>query len=463
MVTFDHRDAGTAENRWVASQRLGQLEPLDLPAVDRIVVLAAHPDDETLGAAGLLTRLAAAGVAVSVIVATDGEGSHPQSPTYRPQALALLRRTELVRALGEVAPRATLRFLGLPDGGLREHREQLRRAVEDEVGALAGARTILCAPWRGDGHRDHRIAGEVAADVASRRRTGMLEYPVWLWHWADPADQSVPWHQMRRLALTPDERAAKARALASHGSQTQPLSREPGDEAMLGPEMVRHFERDVEVFLVSGGLEREGDRSEHPGDSLGVDFFDTFYEGKKDPWGFESRWYEERKRALTLASLPRPRFTSGLEIGCSTGVLTAELAKRCDELTAVDIAAAPLEKARARVGQDVTLLQLATPAQWPQGRFDLVVLSEVGYYYSADHLEQVITQVLESLTPDGVVVACHWRHPVAAYPLSGDTVHAALAARAELGLAARHEEEDFLLEVYARPPVASVAAQTGLL
>lgn len=462
MVTFDHRDLGTAENRWVASQRLGQLEALDLPAVDRVVVIAAHPDDETLGAAGLVARLATAGVTISVIIATDGESSHPDSPTYRPRELALLRRTELVRALGEIAPDATLRFLAVPDGGLREHREELRRAVEEEVGALAGARTILCAPWHGDGHRDHRIAGEVAADVAARRRIGLLEYPVWLWHWADPADEAVPWQQMRRLDLTLDERAAKARALAAHWSQTQPLSPKPGDEALLGPEMVRHFERDAEVFVVSG-LAHGADRAEQAGASLGVDFFDDFYEGKADPWGFETRWYEERKRALTLASLPRPRFASGLEIGCSTGVLTAELAARCDQLTAVDIAAAPLEKARARVGDGVTLLQLATPGEWPEGRFDLVMLSEVGYYYSADDLEQVITQVLSSLTPDGVVVACHWRHPVAEYPLSGDDVHAALAARGELGALARHEEEDFRLEVFARPPVASVAAQTGLL
>ena len=463
MVTFDHRDLGTAENRWVASQRLGALEALELPAVDRFVVVAAHPDDETLGAAGLVARLAAAGVAISVIIATDGESSHPHSPTYQPRELALLRRTELVRALGEIAPAATLRFLALPDGGLREHRELLRRAVEQEVGELTGARTILCAPWRGDGHRDHRIAGEVAADVAARRRVGLLEYPVWLWHWGDPSDESIPWQQMRRLNLTLDERAAKARALGAHCSQTQPLSASPGDEALLGPEMVRHFERDTEVFVVSESLGRGADRPELAGDSLGVDFFDDFYEGKSDPWGFESRWYEERKRALTLASLPRPRFTSALEIGCSTGVLTAELAPRCDQLTAVDIAAAPLEKARARVGEDVTLLQLATPGEWPEGRFDLVVLSEVGYYYSADDLEQVITQVLSSLTPDGVVVACHWRHPVVEYPLAGDDVHMALAARGELGLLARHEEEDFLLEVFARPPVASVAAQTGLV
>ena len=92
-----------------------------------------------------------------------------------------------------------------------------------------------------------------------------------------------------------------------------------------------------------------------------------------------------------------------------------------------------------------------------------MVLSEVGYYYDATDLDDVLTQVLASLTPDGVVVACHWRHLVAEYPLSGDDVHAALAARPELARLARHEEEDFLLDVLVRPPATSVAAQTGLL
>ena len=468
MVTFDHRDPGTSEDLWAASPALSRLAPLDLPGVDRLVVVAAHPDDESLGAAGLVARLAAGGATVSVIVATDGESSHPDSSTRRPQDLALQRRTELVHALGVIAPGAALRFLGLPDGGLREHRDALRRAVEDEVGSFGQSRTVLCAPWHGDGHRDHRIAGEVTAGVAARRRIDLLEYPVWLWHWGDPGDESLPWADMRRLELTEDEQAKKRQALAAHRSQTQALSSHPGDEALLGAEMMRHFDRAAEIFVVTGeqvatGTEQVLGAAELERTSLTEGFFDAFYEGKQDPWGFESRWYEERKRALTLASLPRPRFTSGLEVGCSTGVLTAELAARCDRLTGVDIAAAPLEAARARVGDTVTLLQLTTPRQWPQGQFDLVVLSEVGYYYGADDLDQVLDQVLSCLAPDGVLVACHWRHLVAEYPLSGDDVHAALAARPELALLARHEEEDFMLDVLVRPPATSVAARTGLL
>ena len=96
MVTFDHRDPGTDEEVWTASMPTS-LPPIDLD-VDRVVVIAAHPDDETLGAAGLLAIAAARGIALDLIVATDGEGSHPDSPTHSPATLALLRRRELIDA-----------------------------------------------------------------------------------------------------------------------------------------------------------------------------------------------------------------------------------------------------------------------------------------------------------------------------------------------------------------------------
>lgn len=511
-VVFDHRDPGTSEDAWAAALRTRALTPLDVGDVGHLVVLAAHPDDETLGAAGLVARLAASGVPVTVVVATDGDGSHPASPTFSRDDLVRVRRTELVAAMGAIAPRAAIHLLGLPDGGLGECADRLRSAVEkvldgviDETSAGApdgsrdapddsphppvpGSRIILCAPWSGDGHRDHRVVGEVAREVAAIRVLDLLEYPVWMWHWADPAGDDVPWEQLERLDLTAAEHTAKAAALASHRSQTAPLSPAPGDEATLGPEMVRHFERPSEVFVVSravrgagGDVPPETGPSTGPSTGTATDatagtatdatadtatlprrFFDDFYTGRSDPWGFETRWYEERKRAVTLASLPRRRFASGLEIGCSTGVLTADLVERCDALVAVDIAAAPLAVARDRVGDRATFLQLSTPQEWPPGTFDLVVLSEVGYYYGRRDLETVLDRVVASLGPDGVVVACHWRHPVEEYPSSGDAVHAAIAARSDLARLARHDEEDFLLDVLVRPPAVSVAARAGL-
>ena len=194
--------------------------------------------------------------------------------------------------------------------------------------------------------------------------------------------------------------------------------------------------------------------------SLSADYFDRMYAADADPWGFTSRWYEQRKYALTLAALPALSYARGLEVGCSVGVLTAALAERCADLVALDPSAAALAAARTRVPASVRLLQAAVPDGWPAGTYDLVVLSEVGYYLDRPDLERLLALVERDLAPGGTVVACHWRHPVADYPLTGDEVHAALARWSRLS---RIEEEDFLLDVLVPGDPVSVARREGLL
>ena len=199
--------------------------------------------------------------------------------------------------------------------------------------------------------------------------------------------------------------------------------------------------------------------------TLPATYFAAMYAGAEDPWGFRSRWYEQRKREVTLAALTRPRYRRAFEPGCSIGVLTAALADRCDEVLAADVDECAVATARgglARHGH-VRVERLSVPQEWPDGMFDLVVLSEVGYYLSLDELNALCDRSIGSLSRDGVLVACHWRHPVEEYPLRGDTVHAVLRSRTEVASLARHEEEDFLLDVLVRPPAVSVAGQTGLL
>ena len=194
--------------------------------------------------------------------------------------------------------------------------------------------------------------------------------------------------------------------------------------------------------------------------SLTGDYFDRVYAGADDPWGFGSRWYEQRKYAFTLAALPAASYDSGLEIGCSIGILTAQLAQRCHELTAVDLSPAALEVARARVPANVRLLQGGVPQSWPAGSYDLVVLSEVGYYLDEPDLGLLLDLVGRDLRPGGTVIACHWRHPVTDYPLTGDQVHAALGRWPRLS---RVEEEDFLLDVLVPGGADSVARREGLV
>lgn len=458
MVTFTHLQPGTSERVWQADGRIRQVPPLDTD-LDELVVLAAHPDDETMGAGGVIRRVHAAGGRVTVMVATDGEASHPRSDSHTRTDLRSLRRAEVTRALRALAPTAEVCFLGLPDGGLRENTAALDDALDaafDEVLATRGsapARTLIVAPWSGDGHRDHRIAAESAARVAGRRGVRHRGYPIWLWHWGQPED--VPWERGASLTMTPGESAIKSRALRTHVSQLQPHSDAPGDEAIVPAEMLAHFTRDTEVFF------RE---SRDDAVSLPTVYFDAFYARHDDPWGFETRWYEERKRALLMAILPTRALGAVLEVGCSTGLITVELAARADHVTALEPASSALETARTRalVLRNVTLRRGAVPEDWPDGEFDTVVLSEVGYYLSPGDLQRTISLIDGAMSDDGCVLACHWRHPVADYPQTGDQVHAALRSVPSWESIARHEEEDFLLEVFGRRPVVSVARREGL-
>ncbi|MGN6612362.1 MAG: PIG-L family deacetylase [Angustibacter sp.] len=456
-MTFRHDDRGTPEALWDAWPRLRELP--ELGPARPTVLLAAHPDDETLGAGGLLALAGRAGVDVHVVVATDGEASHPDSPTHSPADLARWRAKEVEQAVTLLAPDAHLHLLHLPDGALGDHEDALAQALQPLV--HNGSRVV--APWRADAHPDHEAAGRVAARVAADRGAELLEYPIWAWHWSRPGDVRLPWPRAVRQPLDAGTRAAKARAVRAHRSQVEPLSPQRGDEVLLSAEVVAHFERGDEVYFRTAATDSTG---RAPVASLGAAFFDDFYAaGGDDPWGFTDRWYERRKRALTLAALPRERFRRAFEPGCSIGVLTAELASRCDHLLAVDPVAAAVDRAVERTTgrQNVEVRRGSVPHDWPDDEFDLVVLSEVGYYCDPTDLARLVERTVESLTDDGVVVACHWRHPVAEYPLDGDAVHEALLAHPGLALLARHVEEDFRLDVLARPPVRSVAAQTGLV
>ncbi len=208
--------------------------------------------------------------------------------------------------------------------------------------------------------------------------------------------------------------------------------------------------------------------------SLPTPYFDAMYAAADDPWGFTERWYEQRKYALTLAALPQRRYRNAYEPGCSIGVLTSLLADRCDALLASDASAAAVDRARRRLAghAGVEVEQRRLPEEWPGGAFDLVVLSELLYYFDAADLSVVLEHALGSVAPGGTLVAVHWRHPVEDYPRTGDDVHAQLSAAATSQSCVRvaaHAEADFLLDVWFRPQPgddagrSSVAAMTGLV
>ena len=180
-------------------------------------------------------------------------------------------------------------------------------------------------------------------------------------------------------------------------------------------------------------------------------YFEMMYEQDPDPWQFESSWYERRKYALTMAALPDQRYHSCFEPGCSVGVLSQLLADRCDRLLSTDLLPAPLEAASRRLesspGAHVELR--AIPEDWPDVMFDLVVLSELAYYFDRPTLTEVTARTVGGLTPGGSVVAAHWRGTTD-YPLSGDEAHTVIGEHPGLTRIVQHVEEQFILEVWLR-------------
>lgn len=233
---------GTAEALWAGWPALADWPQLDIGAVGAPLVVAPHPDDEILGAGGLLAMVGRA----EIVAVTDGEASHPDSCVHTPAELADIRRRETCIALHRLHPGAewVVHRLGQPDGHIDEPSLAARLRM-----LLTPGRWCL-ATWRGDGHPDHEAVGRAAARACRESGARLLEYPVWMWHWARPGDDRVPWHRARRIELTAAARRAKASAVAAFVSQIQPLGPGPGDAPILPLDVLARFDRPYETVLV---------------------------------------------------------------------------------------------------------------------------------------------------------------------------------------------------------------------
>ena len=222
-------EGGTPVEAWTRWQRcFPELDVDDCPA---LVLVAAHPDDETLGLGATAAKLSDRGVTVQVVAVTDGEAAYPDDGDGR-KALARLRRDELAAAIERLGlPRPI--FLRIPDGEVASHEQRLSA----RIGALLagfGSGTWCAATWRGDGHPDHEATGRAAAAACKDTGARLVEYPIWMWHWATPGDPAVPWHRARRVGLDSGEMAIKTAAMQCFASQV-----ERGDgPPLLTPEVV---------------------------------------------------------------------------------------------------------------------------------------------------------------------------------------------------------------------------------
>lgn len=189
------------------------------------------------------------------------------------------------------------------------------------------------------------------------------------------------------------------------------------------------------------------------GKSLSADYFETMFRETDDPWDLETSTYEHEKFNDSILALSGRRYYAGFEIGCAKGVLTLKLAEHCGALLAVDVSETALAAARRRAAgmEQVAFERMAFPSATPAGQFDLVIFSEVAYYWDDDDLIRAARWVDEHLLPGGDVLLVHYTGETD-YPQSGDEAVTKLSKHLTFGLevAAFHRRSKYRLDLWRR-------------
>ena len=169
-----------------------------VPKGYRAVVVAPHPDDESLGVGGLISRLAMLKRSILLIAATDGTTSRPGYGGGVPGRAVEARTLETWRAVQRLgAGRTTILRAGLDDGEVAP----IERDIEWRLRGLLLPSDVVFATWRHDGHPDHEAVGRLAAHACAALLVHLVEVPIWAWQWSFPGDRRVPWKRARRIFL----------------------------------------------------------------------------------------------------------------------------------------------------------------------------------------------------------------------------------------------------------------------
>lgn len=229
---FDTTQLGTPESHWREALQLREWQPD--PGL--LIVVAPHPDDETLGAGGLIHIWARRELPIAIISVTDGEAACPEVTD-----LADVRHAELRDALATLsAHSARIIRLQIPDGRIREYRAVLAETLRSIVCSNA----TIVAPFEHDGHPDHDAAGSVAREIALQEKVTLAAYPIWAWHQA--TSQLLANSPIGRVTLEPAARTAKRAAIRCYLSQ---LRERPGG-AIVPSHVLTYFTRSYEAFLL---------------------------------------------------------------------------------------------------------------------------------------------------------------------------------------------------------------------
>lgn len=365
-----------------------------------LAVLSPHPDDETIGASGLILAARRLARRVGVVALTDGEASHPGSRAVPPARLAAIRREEQRAAMAALGHEAAdwLR-LALPDGA--SGRDPRFADAADEVSAFCeriGA-SALAAPHPDDPHPDHHAAAAIALAVRERLpRLRILFYEVWSRRLEDAAP-------FQDGGLTPfrvrTDAGAKLRALDRHASQLgRVVPDDPGGFAL--PDWFLRAMREPTEPVSWLAMAGEVPGPEH---------FARLYADGGDPWHVRSSSFERDKREAAVGLLAGRRYRRMLEAGCGEGHLTGAILRAGIAASALGFDRDPLIVARASAagwGEGARFVEGSMPDALPDGRFDLAVLSEVLYFLQEEELVRLAQALRARLLPGAHVLVVSW-------------------------------------------------------
>ena len=226
----------------------GTLDELIGPG--RPLILAPHPDDESLGCGGLIAACSARGRPPCIVVVTDGTGSHPASRTHPPARLRAVREQEARAAAQHLGIEPdTVVFLRLRDTAVPREGALFDATVSVITGHLRAAMcSVILAPWRHDPHCDHVAADAMARQVARIAGVAHLSYPVW--GWTLPPDSLLPDEPLAGWRLDISEQLdAKRAAIVTHRSQYSNLITDDPTGFRLPANFIAIFTRPHEVFV----------------------------------------------------------------------------------------------------------------------------------------------------------------------------------------------------------------------
>lgn len=202
-----------------------------------LLVIAPHPDDETIGCGGLIALAAASGVCVVVVVVTDGAASHPGSATWPPERIAHRRKREVLRAIEILGVKASPHFLNLPDTQTATIAGAIRQGACDRLAGVIEEHQpdVVLTTWRREPHCDHRFSYALTRDSMQDASSSamLVEYMVWTYLIGAADDRPRPHETAGFLLDVGDVRSRKRSALAAHRSQLGRIIRDdPGGFAL---------------------------------------------------------------------------------------------------------------------------------------------------------------------------------------------------------------------------------------